>query len=140
MIFRFEKCDPGPLLNVPQHFAGKIDVPVQTGANGGAAKREFAQNVDRFFGALFSVGDLLRVTGKLLAESHWRRIHQMRPPNLDNVPKFLRFHVERDAQLFQRRHQMILQLFGGADVNGGRDHVVARLPHVDVIIRMHQLA
>ena len=140
MIFRLVKRDPGALLNVSQHLAGKIDIPVQTGANGGATERELAQNFDRFLRPLLSVSNLLRVTGKFLAESDRRRIHQMRPPNLDNLPKLLRLRVQCAMQFSERRHQMILQLLGGADVNGRRNDIVARLTHVDVIIRMHELA
>ena len=33
---------------------------------------------------------------------------------------------------------MILQFLGGADVNRRGNHVVARLPHVDVIVGMNQ--
>ncbi len=36
--------------------------------------------------------------------------------------------------------EMILQLFRGADVNRGRDHIVARLSHVDVIVRVNEFA
>ena len=32
------------------------------------------------------------------------------------------------------------KLLRRADVDGGWDHVVARLPHVDVVVRMHRLA
>ena len=34
----------------------------------------------------------------------------------------------------------MLELLGGADVDGGGDHVVARLTHVDVIVRVNRLA
>ena len=64
----------------------------------------------------------------------------MRSTNLDNVPKLFCFGVECALQFSERWHQMIFQLLGGADVNRRWDNVVARLSHVDVIIRVHQLA
>ncbi len=36
--------------------------------------------------------------------------------------------------------RQFLELLGRADVDGGRDHVVARLTHVDVIVRVNRLA
>ena len=41
----------------------------------------------------------------------------MRPANLHDVPEFLRFCFKRRMQNLQSRDQMVLQLFGGADVN-----------------------
>src|SRR5439155_9563998 len=64
----------------------------------------------------------------------------MGPANLDDVPEFLRLRFKRALQLFQRRDETVLQLFRGADMDHGRDHVVARLAHVDVIVRMNVLA
>ena len=111
-------------------------MPVQPGADRGAAKGKLAQDFDRFFGATPGIGDLLGVTGKFLAEPDRRRIHQMGAADLDNIPEFFRLCVQRSLQLRQARDQAILQLFRRADVNGGRDHVVARLPHVDVVVRV----
>ena len=93
MIFRLVKRDAGPLLQMPQHFFRKIDVPVQAGANCRPAKRQFAQNFDRSLRAVLCVGNLLRVTGKFLTEPDRRGVHQMCPANLDDVPEFfsLRF-------------------------------------------------
>jgi hypothetical protein len=48
---------------------------VQTGADRGSAQRNFAQSFDCFLRARLRVRDLLRVTGKFLAEPDRRRIH-----------------------------------------------------------------
>ena len=64
----------------------------------------------------------------------------MRAADLDDPPEFVRLDVERAVQLFQRRDETVLELFRRADVNGRWDHVVARLPHVDVIVRMNRIA
>ena len=137
MIFRFVKSDPGSLFDMSQHFLRKIEMSVQAGADRSPAKRELAQNVNRFLRAVFSVPDLLRVTGKFLAEPDRRRIHQMRPADLDDLPKLFRFRIECAVQFSERRNQTIFQLLRCADMNGGRNYVVARLAHVDVVIGMN---
>ena len=43
-------------------------------------------------------------------------------------------------QFFERRDEAILQLFRRADVDRGWDHVVARLTHVDVVVRVNRIA
>src|SRR5205814_6303896 len=47
---------------------------------------------------------------------------------------------ERGLEFFERGNETLLELFRGADVNSGRDDIVARLPHVDVIIRVNRRA
>ena len=42
MIFGLVKRDTGRLLQVPQHFLWKIDVPVQARADGSSAQRKLA--------------------------------------------------------------------------------------------------
>ena len=130
---------PGALLDVVQHFLGKIDMAIQTSADCGPAKRNFAQSFDRFLRARLRIRDLLRVAGEFLSESHRRRVHQMRAPNLHDVPEFFGLGFEGAVQFFQSRNQMVLQFLGGADVNRRGNHVVARLPHVDVIVGMNRV-
>ena len=52
----------------------------------------------------------------------------------------LRFRIERAVQFFQRRQKALFQLFRRADVDRGWDHIIARLPHVDVVVRMNRIA
>src|SRR5689334_18239716 len=68
----------GALLDVVQHLFGKIDMAIETGADSGPAKRNFAQCVDCFLYPRFAVRDLLRVPGEFLSKPHRRGIHQMR--------------------------------------------------------------
>ena len=103
MIFRFAKCDAGALFEMAHHFAREIRVPIQPGADRGAAEREFLQNGNRLFGALFRITDLLRVTAEFLAEPHRRRVHQMSAADLDDVPKFVRLRGERAVQFLRAR-------------------------------------
>ena len=141
MILRFAKCDAGALLEMPHHFARKIGMSIQARCRRPCRRaRARCRTSIAFSARSLRIGDLLRVAGEFLPEPDRRRIHQMSAADLDDVPKFLRLRVERAVQFFQRRHETIFQLFGRADVNGGWDHVVARLAHVDVIVRMNGLA
>ena len=66
------------------------------GEHGVVAVRESADEVVGS-GDLTCVGNLLRVTGKFLAEPDRCRVHKMGPTNLHDVPKFLRLCFERGA-------------------------------------------
>src|SRR5437762_8286298 len=94
VIFRFVECDSSALLDVIQYFLGEIDMTIQTSADCGPAEGNLAQSFDRFLRARFRVRDLLRIAGEFLAESHRRRVHQMRAPNLHDVPEFFRLRSE----------------------------------------------
>ena len=78
------------------------------------------------------------VAGKFLAQGDRRRIHRMGAADLDDPGEFLGLLVERRVQVRERRHEMPLDLHRRGDVHGGRDRIVRRLAHVDVIVRMHR--
>ena len=42
MIFCLVKCDARALLQMPQHFLRKVDVPIQARAHRGSAQRKLA--------------------------------------------------------------------------------------------------
>src|SRR5213596_4168183 len=140
MIFRLAKRDAGTLLQMPQHFAWKIDMTIQTSADGRSTERKLAQSLDRFLGAFFGVNNLLRIAGKFLTEAYRCRVHQVGPADLDDLPKLLRFGFDRGMQFFQSRNETVFQLLRCADMDRRRNHVVARLSHVDVIVRMDRFA
>ena len=95
VIFCLVKCDPSALLDVVQHFPGKIDMAIQTRANRSSAERNLPQSVDGLLRAILGVGNLLRVSGKFLAKPDRRCVHQMGPADLHDVPEFLRFCFKR---------------------------------------------
>src|SRR5206468_12019691 len=105
MIFRLAKRDASTLLQMPQHFAWKIDMTIQTSADGRSTERKLAQSLDRFLGAFFGVNNLLGVAGKFLTEAHRCRVHQVGPAALDDVSEFLRFGFDRGMQFFQSRNE-----------------------------------
>src|SRR5438093_5050190 len=95
MIARFEKFEPGALMQMPHHLRRKIRMPIQSRAHCRSAERELTQNLDRLFGARFSICPLLGVTGEFLAQPYRRGIHQMSAADLDDVVKFFRLARKR---------------------------------------------
>src|SRR5205809_7588053 len=76
----------GALLQMAHHLSRKIDMAIEACAHRRSAKRKLAQSFDRFFCAFFGVRNLLGVAGKFLLEPHRRRVHQMCPTYLDDLP------------------------------------------------------
>ena len=107
MIFRFAKCNAGALFEMAHHFGREIAMPIQPGADGGAAEREFLQRGDRLLRAPFPETHLLRVTAEFLAEPDRSRIHQMGATDLDHVLELVRFRRQRAVQFFERGDEAI---------------------------------
>ena len=74
------------------------------------------------------------------AEGDGHRVHQVRAAGLDDAAELLLALAEHSGQMLQRRQQLLVQQQRRADVDRRRDHIVAALAHVDVIVRMHRLA
>ncbi|MNY01482.1 hypothetical protein D3C86_1340150 [compost metagenome] len=84
--------------------------------------------------------ELLRPTVEHLAHAHRHGVHQVRTPGFDVVMNLLGLALDDLHQMRQRRQQLFMERQCCADVNGGRDDVVAALPAVDVIVGVHRLA
>ncbi len=109
------------------------------GADGGAALREgiefalsHAQTRDRR-------RHLGGIAGEFLTQSEGSRVHGMGAADLDDFGELPGLPVERGVQPCQRRQQVPLDRERRGDMHGGRDRVVGRLAHIDVIVRMHRL-
>ena len=105
MIFRFAKCDAGPLFEMAHHFGREIAMTIEPGADCGPAEREFLQGGDRLLRAPFPETHLLRVTAEFLAESHRSRVHQMGATDLDHVVELGRFRRKRGGKFFERGNE-----------------------------------
>ena len=82
--------------------------------------------------------ELRDVAGELLAQRERCRILQVGAADLDDVVECLRLLRERVAQRLERWHQTLLHRGDCGNVHGGGEHVVRRLPAVDVIVRVDQ--
>ena len=121
------------------HFFRKIDVAIQARCRRLFRRARVPAETRARSRALVRISDLLGVTGEFLAEPDRGRIHQMGAADLDHVPKFFRLLFQLAVQFLERGDEKILQLLRRADVHGRRDHVVARLPHVDMVVRVNRI-
>ena len=95
VILGFAELDSGPLFEVPHHFAGELDVPVQPRANGRSAQGKFFQRSYGPLGTFTRIRNLPGISAEFLAEPDRRRVHQVGPTNFDDTPEFVRLYVER---------------------------------------------
>ena len=102
------------------------------------AQRQFFDRPQGAQDARLATLDLAGVTGKLLPQPDRRRVHEVRAANLDDLPKLPRLVAQGLLQLLEGGDQVILQRFRRRNVDRRRNHVVAGLPHVDVVVRMHR--
>ena len=62
----------------------------------------------------------------------------MRASRFDDVIELIRFGVQRSDQVIQHAEQLI-QAPQATQPDGGRDGVVGRLGHIDVVVRVHAI-
>ena len=82
--------------------------------------------------------DLRGVAGEFLAERERRCVLGVGAADLDDPRERPGLFLQRVLQMRQRRIEQSRDLLGRGDVHRGREAVVRRLAHVDVIVRMHR--
>ncbi len=112
---------------------------VEAGSYSGAADGEFAQVRQNVLDSPDAVSDLAGVAAELLSQHHRGCVLQMGPACLHYVGELLGLAVQSIAQLEQSGQQILDDRRASRDVGGRRDHVVARLPHVHVVVRVNHL-
>ena len=110
---------------------------VDAGADGGAALRELQQPRHDLPQPRAARVDLRAPAPQLLAERDRHGVHEMGATRLDQAVQFARATLENRAQMLERRQQLLREQQGSRHVNRGGHHVVAALPHVHVIVRVH---
>src|SRR4029077_4427654 len=98
------KCHPRSVPKITHHFPRKLRVRVQSRTDRGPAQSEFFDDPDCVACRTLSVFDLLRVTAEFLAQPDRSRVHQMSPPDLDHLPKLMRFGFQSLLEVVQRGH------------------------------------
>ena len=111
---------------------------IQASADRGAALRERIELLCGDAHACKPELHLLGIAGEFLAEGKGSRILRMGAADLDDFRELLRLVLKRLLQMRQRGLQCVHDLGCGGDVHRGREHIVRRLAHVDVIVRMHR--
>ena len=124
-------------MNVAANFScALMPVPI-----GGATLRQRQQTRLARLEPCDGVVDLRAPARSFLPERHRHRVHEMRAAGLVDLRPILLFlpqHV--DAALRAPGTTRACACDQRAQMDGARDHVVAALAHVDVIVRMHRLA
>ena len=116
----------------------ELGMRIQTGADGGAAQRQFGQMRKRGHNVRDAVLELGYVAREFLAQGQGRRVLQVGTANLDDVIEGFRLGHERISQLLDRGNQFVMQCRDGRDVHRGREHVVRGLALVDIVVGMHE--
>ena len=118
---------------------GELRLGVESGADRSAALRERIELLQAQPRADDPVLHLRRVAGEFLAERQRGRVLGMGAADLDDVRELLALALERALQMRQRRQQAVGDLDRRSDMHRGREAVVRRLAHIDVIVGMHGL-
>ena len=82
--------------------------------------------------------DLRGVAGKFLAERQRRRILGMGAADLDDMCERLFLLAQRAVKRLERGNEIVGDAHRGGDVHCGRERVVRRLAHIDVVVGMHR--
>ena len=83
--------------------------------------------------------ELPGVAAEFLPQANRRGVGEMRSADLDDVVPLLRLVAQRRCKPFQGGQQFLGNGLARGHVDGGGEHVVGRLPHVDVIVGMDRL-
>src|SRR5690606_3760608 len=134
VVLGLTERDARHLRDVGDGLRREAGVPVDAGADGGAAEGELGQLGARGAHARGALAHLRRVAAELLPEADGRGVHEVRPPALEHVVERLRLRLQRPGEPVERRDQLRLHRDPRGDVHRRRDHVVRRLPHVDVVV------
>ena len=111
---------------------------VEPGAHRGAADRQTSESRLRRAQRRLRLLELVDVAREFLSQRKRRRVLQVRAPDLDQRAERVALLSQRVAQRLHRRQEIVLDRARGGDVHGGGKHVVRRLAHVDVVVRVHE--
>ena len=138
MVVGFAEGDAGELCEARDNARGEFRMCAHAGAHGGATQRKFDQGTQRLAATAAAALDLARVAEELLAEADRGGVLQVGPAGFHDGPELIRLGAQRILERLQRRDQMALDVHGSGHLDGGRDHVVARLAKIHVIVRVHR--
>ena len=140
VIFRFPEVNAGQHAEPFANLGRKFRMGVNSGAHRGAADGQFPEMVAQFFQTAHSVGNLAGVAAEFLPQTDGGGVLEVGAPDLDDLVEFVGFGFQNPVQVLQGHQQIALDRFQSGQVHGGGNHVVAGLPHVDVVVGMHGMA
>src|ERR1041385_3830483 len=138
MVFRLAQHQASLLGEACDGAFGKINVRIDSSAYGGPTQGQCAQVFRQPCQAGNAVLDLRGVAAELLSETNRRRILEMGAADLDDLTKLIGLGSQRRLEFFQRRNEAMNDTLERRQMDRRRDHVVARLPLVDMIVWMNR--
>src|SRR5262245_36518703 len=112
---------------------------VDSGADRGSAERQFGKRIAQFFEAANTEVHLSGVTAEFLSKPDRSSVLQVRSADLYDGIEFICFVRKSFFEAAQRWNQGVFDGFHNRDMHRGWDHVVAGLPHIDMIVWMDRL-
>ena len=139
MIVRLVHHHAGTPAEMRAYALCKVRMRIDAGPHRRAAQRQLGQ----FFGGPPDAFDrpfsLARVAKEFLAQSDRRRILKVGAPRLDDGHELLRLELESLLEEAERRYQLLVDGDQRRKLHRRRNHVVARLTSIDMVVRMHRL-
>jgi hypothetical protein len=138
-LFGGDEGQAGDLGGLLGELLGEADLGVEAGADRGAALGQLQQarqgRFDRGRCRIRPARHSRRIPGRASAASR----PGMGAADLDDVGEGLGLGVQRRAAPISAGHQPVLDLLDRGDMHGGREAVVRRLAHIDVVVGMDRL-
>ena len=110
---------------------------INAGPDSRAAERKFLQAFRRILDTVDGELDLSRIPAKFLAQSNRRSTIQVRPADLHDLVEGFRLLFQSAFETNQTWQKTFTDRYKRRYVNGGRNDIVARLPHIHMIIRVY---
>ena len=114
----------GHIRNLGHCKLGKSWISIETGTDRRAAKGELVEVGERGTHAGDALVDLLGPGRELIAEREGHRVHEMGPPDLDNLVEILGLRGEGVTEPRECGQEVVNDVFSGGDVHRGREGVV----------------
>ena len=128
------QSQPGQFAEPRDHARMVFGMGVEAGAGGRPADAQPPQALGRSRHTVAVAPHRLGVSAELLTEAHRHRVLQVRAARLDDAVELDGLGLERVGQSVERGQQFV-EAPERAEANRGRDRVVRRLRHVDVVVR-----
>ena len=125
--------------DLARHPVAELGVRVEPGADGRPPGGQLVEPGERQLNPLDVRRQLGHVPGELLPEGQRHGVHEMGAPDFGDVLELHGPGLQRVAEGGHRAEQPEHDLLGHRDVHGGREGVVRRLRHVDVVVGMDGL-
>src|SRR5438094_6209837 len=139
MIVRLVHHHAGTTAEMRAYALCKVRMRIDPGPHRRAAQWQLGQ----FFGGPPDAFDrpfsLARITEEFLAQSDRRRILKVGAPRLDDGHELLRLVLESLLEEAERRYQLLVDGDQRRKLHRRRNHVVARLTAIDMVVRMYRL-